>query len=186
MVWTGRIPGRRPDSAVLLGDELFGAERLVGGIAPVLLPDFRVQPLRQRFGQAVRDGFDENRLEIIPLFGALCGPGFGAVDGDGEGTDVVVCRSDEVGQAELDTGMLRHLLAQEFKMHGRRSRVARDRDGLRPGARGGKQAHHGTELKPLRTRRPGEHRLGFVVQPARLGPYDLVVEDARKLPRQAP
>ena len=45
--------GGRADAAVFFGDELFGRERLVRGIAPQVLPHALVQALGKGFGQAV-------------------------------------------------------------------------------------------------------------------------------------
>src|SRR3546814_1398579 len=69
MVGAGRIAGGRTDAAILLLDQRLVSQLLAGRIAPQFGADMLVQPLGERFGEAIGERLQQD-VRIIVLVGA--------------------------------------------------------------------------------------------------------------------
>ena len=109
VVWLRRIAGGRADTAVFFLQEIVGGRVLVRRVAPELLADALVQRFGKGLGEAVGEGFDDDRGIVIVLpFEAFGDEVLLEARGDDEGADIVgdAHRRDEVGEREVGPVLL--------------------------------------------------------------------------------
>ena len=99
----GGVAGRRADAVVPLLDQAHVVEPLVGRVAPELAADALVQPLGERLGEPVGEGFQQDRVVVVDVLAeGLDTVGRAEPGGDGERADVVLeaggLRGHEVGE----------------------------------------------------------------------------------------
>ena len=123
MIGAGRIAGRRPDAAVLLGHQFLVRQCFVRRVAPELLADALVEPFRKGLGQAIGQRFQHDGAVVVLLVLKRLDACVDAdAGGDGERAHVVLhpaaLRRDEIRQTEIGSvGGLFVLLAQVVPGH---------------------------------------------------------------------
>src|SRR3546814_10770276 len=101
MVGAGRIAGGRTDAAILLLDQRLVSQLLAGRIAPQFGADMLVQPLGERFGEAIGERLQQD-VRIIVLVGAEAfRMRLEAVKADREAAHPVARRIDKIGKAHI-------------------------------------------------------------------------------------
>ena len=113
VVRTGRIPKRRTDAAISLGDEVVGREAFLSPVPP-LAPRARVQVFGERFGESIRKRLDHDRVVVVEVaFERPHELGHTVAGGHGEGADEVlhaaITGRHEVGERQVG-GAAGHLL----------------------------------------------------------------------------
>ena len=120
VVGAGGVAGGGADAAILLLDELGGAEVFVAAVAP-LVADALVQALGEGFGEAVGEGLGHDGVVVVVLGAEAVAELLQAdAGGDGEGADVIgqagLLGRDEVGERAAGLAAFAvGLLAQEVE-----------------------------------------------------------------------
>jgi hypothetical protein len=101
VVGTRGIAEGRTDAAEPLGDQVLLGQVLVRRVP--LAPRRPVQELGESLREPIGQRLDHDRVVVVVLGLVASSELVGTMDGDAEGTDVVIARRDVVGQAAVRT-----------------------------------------------------------------------------------
>ncbi len=180
------IARRGADALIVLVDDRAVVEVLVGRVAPEVAADTLVEPLGERFGEPVRERFEQDGAVVVT---GLLEPRHALVETDAGGhseradpvRDRRPERRDVVGEREVGFGVrLEHLLADRVNDRARHDVdviAIEDADVVAAVGCGAEEADDGTRREPVLVHDPPEHRARVGEQRGRRLAHGRVVED---------